>query len=743
MSAIMRGRCPSCQAVLRIPSHWLTQTLRCRNCGAVVRPRGVSTSPISGHEVNHGQKMSSSTSTAIPASAWLATSPGGTNGLPGPVVAPGTSTGYVLPAAVPPATAPAGMAHGGGYVSPAMGQTLPPPGPAIQPPSRYRGPRSVGQRITPVLVFLLAVALLGGGLYYFRNYLQQATSYAGNRSKDAESPKVLDKGKESGDTLARGVAAASFPRRLLFLSIDNYMFLNPLTSAPPGQGDRVRSLANRWAFEWRIPMDKENHQVFVLSDTLPERLLPVKSVLIGTYESFFQSCRAQDRVVIYFSGHAQFRDGAAYLAPMEADPDDPASFIPLADFYDKLRQCRATQKVVIWDVCRYNPERGIIRPGSEPMSQELFTALQASPPGVEVIITCQPGENALEFSSVTLSGGPRTTTYAGSAFLIAARIAAERKKGVVTPPHPDDPLPVSEWVAEVQQRLQEVLEAVHMDRKQTLQVHGARPAQLVASNSQESPAAAVVIPSPPKTASPAEVASITSEFQLPPLKDDLGQDNIANFPFDPQLLAAYRDTTTIQEVMANKERYRLRAAVLQAFDEIRDIWKGNPAGGGTGQLPDVIKAPITDELKKEIFAGLDFYALGIARLELIDTTLDSLESLRDGETKRWQAHYDYARAAVKTRLAFLNEYNKVMGLVRTNTLPNLDPKLGQNQYKLASSNRMRSGKEVERMVQQAREIYARIITEHRGTPWAIQAKREKNLSLGLMWQPSSDKKADE
>lgn len=743
MSTILRGRCPSCQAVLRIPAHWLTQTLRCRNCGAVVRPRGTSVSHVAEGEGNAMPGTSSSTSTAAPASAWLAPSLGGTNGSPVPVVvSTGTPPGYGFLAA-PSATVPAGVPPGVGYVPPLPAQATSPPGTAIQLPSRYRGPRSVGHRLSRVLVLLLAAVLLGGGLYYFRDYLQQATSYARNHAKETESPKTSDKGKGSENSSTHVVAATSFPRRLLFLSIDNYMFLNPLTSAPPGQGNRVRSLANRWAFEWRIPMDKENQQVFVLSDALPERLLPVKSVLVGTYESFFQTCRAQDRVVVYFSGHAQFRDGAAYLAPMEADPDDPTSFIPLRDFYHELQQCRATQKVVIWDVCRYNPERGIIRPGSEPMSKELFEALQASPPGVEVIITCQPGENALEFSSVTLSGGPRMTTYAGSAFLIAARIAAERKKGVTVPPQPDDPLPVSEWIAEVQQRLQEVLEAVHMDKKQTLQVHGTRPAQLIAYNSQESPAASVIIPLPPKTASPAEITSITSEFQLPPLKDDLGQDNITNFPFDPQLLAAYRDPTPVQEVMANKEKYRLRAAVLQAFDEIRDIWKGNPAGGGTGQLPEVIKAPITDELKKEIFAGLDFYALGIARLELIDTTLDGLESLREGETKRWQAHYDYVRAAVKTRLAFLNEYNKVMGLVRTNTLPALDPKLGQNQYKLASSNRMRSGREIESMVQQAREIYARIITEHRGTPWAIQAKREKNLSLGLMWQPSSDKKADE
>ncbi len=743
MSAFLRGQCPNCQAVLRIPTDWLAQILRCRNCGALVRSRRVLRGSISGGEAGPAQPTSSLTSVALPESDWFATSVGGRTGLSSPVAGGGVPVGYG-PAGMPSPNVPAGGMRGAGS-SPPM--PFPPSSPgvsAIQPVSVNRGSRSLGHRLTRVLVLLLAAVLLGGGLYYYRGYLDQAVSYARNSRKETESPKSSEKKIEgTGDAAQRGVIATSFPRRLLFLSIDNYIFLNPLTSAPAGQGDRVRSAANRWAFDWRIPMDKENQQVFVLSDVVPERSLPFKSVVMGTYESFFQTSRAQDRIVVYFSGHAQFRDGAAYLAPMEADPDDLSSFIPLADFYDKLQHCRATQKVVIWDVCRYNPERGIIRPGSEPMSKELFAALQAAPSGVEVVITCQPGENALEFNSVTLPGGGRTMTYAGSAFLIAARIAAERRKGVIMPPQPNDPLPVAEWVAEVQQRLQEVLEHAHLDKKQTIQVQGARPVQLIASNPQEPPARQVVIPPPPKTASPADVALIYSEFQLPPLKDDFGQDNMASFPFDPQLLELYRDPTPLQEVKANKERYRFRATVLQAFDEIRDIWRGNPASGGTGQLPEVIKAPITDELKKEIFAGLDFYALGIARLELMDTTLDSLESLRQGEPKRWQAHYDYARAAVKTRLAYLNEYNKVMGLVRTNTLPELDPKLGQNQYKLASSNRMRSGKEVERMVQQARDLYARIIQEHRGTPWAIQAKREKNLSLGLEWQPSSDKKADE
>ncbi|MCS7022747.1 MAG: hypothetical protein NZU63_13085 [Gemmataceae bacterium] len=704
MNALAQGRCPRCQAVLRIPEPWLHQLLRCRHCGAIVRPRGTRVA---------------------------ATVPDGNTVAPAPGMTAPPVHGVGDPITRMP---PVDVAVGGAGGSPLVTSIS------------YVRRRPRGSPLRTAVVWLLALGLLAGGLYLFNQYYPLAPLLVKNdraaQPNDQNNAATQESKGSEGKNVAR-TAPATFPRRLLVLNIDNYLFLNPLTSSPKGQGDRIRAAAQRWAFEWHIPLDKDNSQVFVLSDTLPERSIPVKDVLQGTYVSFFQTSRAQDRIVVYFSGHALWRDGSAYLAPLEADPDDPNTLIPLSDFYEHLKNCRATQKVVIWDVCRYNPERGQLRPGSEPMSNELFQALQAAPAGVEVILTCGPGENALEFSSVTLEGGPRPQTYAGSAFLIAARLAAERRKGTVQPPAPEDPLPVSEWIATVQQRLNELLETVRAEKKQTVHQHGSRPPTLVAVNPQEPPAQRVVFPPPPRTASAAEVAGIVSEFILPPLKEDAGAAEMAGFPFDPQVLAAYRDPISIEEVQKNPEQYRLRATVLRAFKEIRDIWQGDPASGGTGQLPDTIKAPITDELKKTIFAGLDFYAEGIARLELVDADLDALEAMRNSESRRWQAHYDYARAAVKTRLAFLNEYNKVMGNVRTNTLPMLDPKLGQNQYKLASTNRLRSGKEVERMVEQARQIYGRIVQEHKGTPWAIQAKREKNLSLGLTWQPSSDKKADD
>ncbi len=734
MDSQLRGICPQCGSRLRIPPEWVGQVVRCRKCQAVIRlktPLAVTAPVSSGTLTSHGNN-----GTVHPTASPV-------------VIPPAAGLPHAVPAAIPlapPHGTGAPPAYPPGLVAAPIGSpavaaypmtTLAPEQPLIQKPLRYRRPSLLSRLISLAVCLLLSGGLIAGGIYAMRYFEQLGQP---SSSDIAATPTV----PEPAAPQPSRPATAAYPRRLLMLCIDNYMFLNPLTAAPPGQGDRLRSQALRWAFTWRIPLDRDNSQVFLLTDTFTGQNspVPVKPVLQGTYASFLATSRPQDRIIVYFSGHALYRNGAAYIAPIEADPDELDTFILLNEFYNQLKECRATQKVVVWDVCRFNPERGVLRPGSEPMSEELHRALLAAPSGVQVIVTCQPGQNALEFNSITLEG-PRPQTLGGSAFLIAARLAAERRRGVSPEPVPDDPLPVEEWVQQVQEQLNGLLEQSRLGRKQTLAVGGSRPTQLVAANPAAEPAQPVVFPPPPRTAPPALIAGIASECALPPIKDDIGQDNLSNFPFDETLLAAYQADIPVQQIATNKNMYPLRAAVLEAFEVIREVWAGNPAAGGTKGLPNVIKAPITDETKKMIADGLDFYAIGIAKLELIDSTLDNLEGMRANEPKRWQAHFDYARAAVKTRLAFLQEYNKVMGNVRTESLPPLDPKLGQNQYRLASSDRLRSGPEVRKLLEDARQIYAQIIAEHKGTPWAILAKREKNLSIGLVWQPSSDKPADE
>jgi hypothetical protein len=191
---------------------------------------------------------------------------------------------------------------------------------------------------------------------------------------------------------------------------------------------------------------------------------------------------------------------------------------------------------------------------------------------------------------------------------------------------------------------------------------------------------------------------------------------------------------SLDAIVKEREKYPLRAATLAAFDAVREVWTGKPGTEGIGNLK-AIPAPVTETLKKQILRDLEAYAVGIAKLELVDDELQKVAEHRAAESKRWQAHYDYARAMVKARLAYLNEYNKLMGDVRTETLPALDKSIGQDSYKLASSEKMKSKKEIQKFAEEAQEIFAKIIAEHPGTPWALQSKRERVFSLGLVWQP--------
>jgi hypothetical protein len=85
----------------------------------------------------------------------------------------------------------------------------------------------------------------------------------------------------------------------------------------------------------------------------------------------------------------------------------------------------------------------------------------------------------------------------------------------------------------------------------------------------------------------------------------------------------------------------------------------------------------------------------------------------------------------------LNEYNKVLGNLVTETLPALDSKLGQDGYILVASDSLKSGKDVKKMAEEAQELFQEIAVKYKGTPWAIQAKQEKTIQIGLTWKAAS------
>jgi hypothetical protein len=644
-----------------------------------------------------------------------------------------------------------------GYPNPYAPPQAAPPTPAPLPPlestsgeseadrrpvrvRHYRRKKGGGKVIWVILCLLLTGGLVAAGILSqdrIKEWLDKREQAAepGDPKGDPNGSGGTGAALGGSGTLAgqpvANVNRGPFPRRLLFVEITRYMYLNPLTPSDAGGNKLVRNLA----YAWQVPNDpKSVNQLFLVSDTAPppDRQTPFKNVVVGAYEQFFETSRGQDRIVVYFGGHALEKDGKAYLAPVEGELDDPNSLIPLADFYARLATCKATQKVVIWDVCRFNKERGNQRPGSEPMSENLAKALAAAPPGVEVVMTCQAGENAQEFDHPPdLGGGKGSTRYGGSAFLEALRYAAEKTKPAKRPEQ-SDPIPVVEWVPAVAKRTTEMASVGNRGAKQTVKVTGKPADKLADPNPDEGPARRFEIPPAPKGVAPAEITTIEREFTVPPIKPDLKDTNLAELPFLAEVMKGYADDGTVNP--------DFRAVTVKALDEIRKLWAVTPGGAGGPQLRDEFDAPVNDALKKRIKAEQEFFAVGIAKLELQNIALDEVAGMMTAQPKRWQANFEYARAVLKARLAYMHEYNKLLGDVLTETLPALDPKLGQNAYKLTSSEKMKSKGEAKKLAEEAQDAYARLVTEHKSTPWAIQAKRDKAFSLGLAWQPISKEK---
>ena len=54
------------------------------------------------------------------------------------------------------------------------------------------------------------------------------------------------------------------------------------------------------------------------------------------------------------------------LVPQEGELEDVSTLIPVKDFYQKLAKCPAQEKLLVYDVCRFDPGRGAEPPSSAP-----------------------------------------------------------------------------------------------------------------------------------------------------------------------------------------------------------------------------------------------------------------------------------------------------------------------------------------------------------------------------------------
>jgi hypothetical protein len=176
----------------------------------------------------------------------------------------------------------------------------------------------------------------------------------------------------------------------------------------------------------------------------------------------------------------------------------------------------------------------------------------------------------------------------------------------------------------------------------------------------------------------------------------------------------------------------LRVQVIKTIRLLRATFDPK---GAQGSLRDYFQGGTSDRIKAAIFREQMKPARALAEM------MERLEELRkagkerDKEpSPRWQAHYDYILAQLLARTAYISEYDLMLGKIRKDELPEL--RSMHTGWRLASCEKMQSGKDVKELAAQAKQLFAKLIQEHPGTPWEVLAKRDRLTALGLEWQPS-------
>jgi hypothetical protein len=489
-------------------------------------------------------------------------------------------------------------------------------------------------------------------------------------------------------------------------------------------------------------------QQFLVTDVKSNRgaVPPLKPIVQKAIEQLADTSREQDRVILLFAGHATMIDGKPYLVPLEGELGDASTLIGLDWVYEQLKRCKARQKVFVIDVNRSDPGGGTERPSAGAMDPALESALKNPPEGVQVWCACSAKQFSHEFKYQSFA----KFEVEGGLFL--NQIFNAFAKHGSPPAKAEESIPI-DVLAERVAPLTEAMSTGVVKISQTPFLAGAEKPGGAEYDASLPPAKALVIPKPRDiakgSADAGQVKKLLDEIKLPPIKavavNEIDEDVSGALPFAAETLKAYAaDYESVNDLLKEPDKYPLRVAVIRAVEVLQRHGRGEIKPGQTtkhvGKLRETFQGQLNDVAKRQI--EQEQRTVPAAMLIELEEVLSSLEEQQakraDEPSKRWQAHLDYVLAITKCRYAYVNEYNLMLGKIRKDELPTLDPNL-HNGWRLASQEKMSCPRDIKEKAEEAKELFSKIIKEHAGTPWEVLARRERNTMLGLAWQPASIK----
>ncbi len=517
------------------------------------------------------------------------------------------------------------------------------------------------------------------------------------------------------------------------MSVHNYLYANPVGAGIQVSGSHNMSyFVTKLNSALRIP----NSQIAHLSDEAAKGNArgPTKQVIEKTLDDFLNGSRDQDRIMVFLIGHAVEIDGEAYFVPIEGELGNAMTLISFKWIYEELKGCKARQKILVLDTGRFSPTQGVERPGSGPMSAKFDAILKTPPEGVQVWTSCVAEQKSYE-----------TDTNQVGVFI--DKLIGVLEKGIQgTIQHPEDPIPVDKLNDAVSAAMK--TELAKFKFVQTPRLTGQEAVDGAPYDAKTEPAKPPVLAASSNNKTNVKlIESVLNEVNVPPVKGGNFSDATIKFemlpPFSEKVMKGYSaddDSPMLAEAI-RKARAMLWAIstatppemLKKEVEEIRERSKVN-----LSYLKDGYHAP-TDEakFKREIEKHEREIADMIDDLEHAYKKYSEIEIDRDKEPKRWLANYDYIKARMEEQIAYLYEYQSMLGQMRKE-LPPLDKAQG-NGWKLAATATPSGDSKGKKMAKSSAKLLDEIAEKHKGTPWEVLAKREKLTTLGLEWQPATVK----
>jgi hypothetical protein len=490
----------------------------------------------------------------------------------------------------------------------------------------------------------------------------------------------------------------------------------------------------------KIPLTQIAH----LSDEAPKDKArgPTKQVIEKTLDDFLNTSRDQDRVLVFLIGHAVDIDGEGYFVPIEGELGNAMTLIPMKWIFEEMKSCPARQKILVLDVARFSPTHGFERPGSfqtkdefaGPMSAKFDEALKNPPEGVQVWTSCVAEQKSYETDNSQVG-------------VFIDKFIAVLEKGVQgTIQHPEDPIPVEKLNDAVVVAMKDELTKFKLT--QTPRVSGKAAASGAAYDPKApQPKPPVLAASANNKANNKQIQMVLNEISTPPVKGGNFADATIKFemlpPFNEKAMKGFsadEDSPTLEGPIL-KARAMLWAIstatppemLQKEVEEIRGRTKVN-----LSFLKDGFKAPQDEKvLQNQIKNHEREIADLIDDVEQAYKKFAEIEIDRTKEPKRWLANYDYIKARMEEQIAYLYEYQSMLGQMRKE-LPPLDKAQG-NGWKLASVETLTGDSKGKKMAKSSAALLKQMTDDYKGTPWEVLAKREKLTTLGLEWKTGTVK----